>query len=791
MDLPSTPTSNDAFRYEIAYKSQFDFKTYKDSLQNKITEISTLDSQLFRLLQAYGGTKFNIPYWVWDGTKWVPNDSLFGIHTGIKLLYNATFTSSANKDTPLKYSVDDQRAIFGFNAGFGVHTIPFLSQYNITQNNGTTTYIGNDILQPYLIQGNQASGADGAGIPLGNGAGVNEASFSGTNNSQPYTRDNYSIKNLLPTGLSGMTIPPSSYIDMWCNVTADIFDMFTVLPTSVSPYLDFVLFEIDLADKPPLGVGGRQRYGTDGGNMVPLARIALVDGVNADQTINTTVPIRLYSNKAYVFCIILDSPTGISGTERINHLNFNTLQFSIISKVDTLQSAPAPQAPFFPASSFNAFRLHTVLEKLVPYLDTIQTDAYGFPVPVSTNITGVSTFLSDPTLDPIYDAVPYNVLLTSAYSIHNLDGQSYLSISINDLFDFCNKVFQCGMSIDPDTNGDQTILRIENLTYYFNPTVMLMNLGTDIYDLTITQLTDNLGCNLKAGYTKADTNSDFGIDAFNTELYYNTPLSTISGAMDFEETVISTEMYAIEKTRAQQVSQAVSATNDPANPSTDNPPIALYCTPNQVTAIDESGSIINGSLVRVYRPDRTPIGVFAYGIQNYPTAQNTDPTAAIAPYVHGLYYPDTAINLPLSPCRNLKRCGGLLHSVLDLMDDEYLTFRHTTVFLSNNQIDTLTGIESNLQVGAGAQPITEFKDIKIGDLDPQLFKPIIISFTCRTPINMWKIMNTNTNGFIQIAQVQEDFTTKIYRGFLWKVKQNIGNNSATEFQLLACPDMVI
>ena len=776
MDLPSTPTSNDAFRYEIAYKSQFDFKTYKDSLQNKVTEISTLDSQLFRLLQAYGGTKYNIPFWYsTDGgiTFTLDPDAIAIRHNGIKLRYNATFTSSATDTNPLEYSDPLGTELKGWNHGAqgdGFHSIPSMSQYNIVQNNGTTTYIGNDILQPFILTGNQCF----------NAAGLVENTFEEVNHSQPFTRDNYSIKDLLNN-------PDASGNPLEINVAVSMTASFGPpqpplgqnydfsFPSPTGRYMAFVLFEIDNTNKPPI-VSSRYTYKCE------LFRhnfpsTGLADFIPDINTSNAPVQTTLEYNKVYVVGLITDDDSFTSSPR--GFFKLHNFTFSVQSLFDSGASGVPINAPFFPQSSFLAYRLDSVFKKIVPYLDTTRADDYGFPIPVTSDITAVSNFLSDPDLTPIYDAIPYNVALASSYCIHDLQGRSYISMSLNDLFDFCNKVFQCGMSIEPDTNGDQNIMRIENLTYYFDPTVMLMNLGTDIYGLEITQLTDGLGCNLKAGYTKADTNTDFGVDPFNTELYYNTPLSTLSGTMDYEETVINTEMYAIEKIRQQQVSQPIGAGYDPANPSSDNEPVAIYITPT------------THGTAYIANPNNQLEPYSAYIPQVYPTAQNSDPSATIAPYVHGLYYPDTAINIPLSPCRNLKRAGGYLHSVLDLMDSEYLTFRNTAVMQYNNQPLALTGIESNLQVGAGASPITEFKDIKIGDLDPQLFKPIIISFTCRQPINMWKIMNTNTNGFIQIAQIQEDFTTKIYRGFLWKVKQNIGNNSATEFQLLACPDMVI
>jgi aspartate carbamoyltransferase catalytic subunit len=60
-------------------------------------------------------------------------------------------------------------------------------KYNIVQNNGTTTYIGNDILQPFIVQNDQTPGVEPAV-----GAAYEE-NFAGGNNSRPFTTNNNSI----------------------------------------------------------------------------------------------------------------------------------------------------------------------------------------------------------------------------------------------------------------------------------------------------------------------------------------------------------------------------------------------------------------------------------------------------------------------------------------------------------------------------------------------------------------------------------------------------------------------
>lgn len=320
---------------------------------------------------------------------------------------------------------------------------------------------------------------------------------------------------------------------------------------------------------------------------------------------------------------------------------------------------------------------------------------------------------------------------------------------------------------------------------------MILDLGYDVTDLVIEQSQQNLGSNLKLGYTKANTNTDFGVDPVATELYFNTPATNIPGIMDFEESDVLVEQYAIEKLRAQTVSQPVGTSYDPANPSTDNQIIALYCSPSPTISLPAAGDLYN---FQPYNPNNDPVTCDAYTPVVFPNAQSTDPSAASAPYIFGAYYPDTYINMPLSPGRALQRgTGQLLHSVLDEMDSESLTFRNTGVMQYNNQVVNLSGLESNLVVGSGAGNVTtEFKDVPISSLPAQLFKPIILRVKSKYPVNMYQILNNNPNGYVRFFWNNDDgYGAKEYKGFISKVTQSAATNAPTEFELWATPDTII
>lgn len=778
--------------YQTAYKSEIDFSKVDDGKYNSGNsnpprlqgefQVSTLDCKLYELLKSRGSTQINIPVWKNTGTTgspiWELDRAEFIMHSGIKLLYNAQYTSSANLDNPLWYTIapvgtsPGSRQLNGWNRGAigdGYHIIPCMNSYNIVQNNGTTTFIGNDILQPFLLQKDQVCGAANFG---------SEASFSDANHSQPYTRENYSIKNLLDneTQTLDMHVAVSgsfntTTIPLAANMTIDF-------PASTNPYFSFVLFEIDNTNHPEI-VGGRYV------NPIEILKIplAMPSGAvhadiyipNFDNTENPS-PVTLRYDRVYIFGFICDTDAGL-GSAMSCSFGFGDLKLFIKSKYDSGISGVPINAPKLNASVFPAFKIYDLFKRIVPLLETNTTDGYGFPIPVETEFTAESGWLQNG--EEVGDCANNQIFWTSDYCLHNLQGQQYVCVSLNQIFQFCKKALGCGLSITP--NGKS--IRIESLKYYFQKDICILNLDNyqGVANMSIKPYIEDGGSNLKLGYAKADLNSDFGVDSFNTELYFNTPMTKKDNDIDLEIGDVTTDQYKIEKIRAQKVSQPIGQSYDPANPSNSNQNVVLYCGKFKIAnhvGLPYDPSNYTYPAFSVY-----PVEQFD-GVISSPAAQSNDSTATTAPYVYGMYYPDTAINLRLSPCRALKRStGAFLHSVLDLMEDSYLTFRTTTVMQFNNKVLALSGIESNLVLG-GANPVTtEFKDASIVSLPAKLFRPFLFTIETVAPVNMYSIMNDNPNGYIQFT-----WKNRIYKGFIMSISQMLAASSSTKFELLAHPD---
>jgi len=284
--------------YDLFYPSQFDFKTYSDDQQNDMLNIHTLDNGLIRDWHAWGDTSYNTPIWhIYPVSgQWV-TDAHFLIHDGIKLLYNATYTSSATPSNILKYQGSNGNDILGFNLGNhgappndGYHTILTLQQYNIVQNNGATTYIGNDILANLIIQGNQTVGID-----------KHELNFAGVNESRPYKANNFSIKNVLPNAASSF--------DMWVAVSGKFDGNIDVGDSGTGQYLGFAMFEIDEFDQaketfPTSGLWTKTdvlKYAlpNTAGTFTPSA-----GGVFSSYSAPVTVTLQY--GKVYIFALVWD-----------------------------------------------------------------------------------------------------------------------------------------------------------------------------------------------------------------------------------------------------------------------------------------------------------------------------------------------------------------------------------------------------------------------------------------------------------------------------------------------------
>lgn len=726
------------FTYSVFFDSEIDFSTCKDGKQKKALSASTLDARLQMLLKAKSATSRNIPFWSYDsGAATWSTDAVFAQHNGIKLLYNSTFDSGATIANPLSYGgISGVQSIYGFDNGNhgssqGKNTRPAMYALTITQNNGATTYIGNDILQPVLIQGTNQNSI------------VNNTTFT-DDNGNPYM--DCLLKNLLD-------VPIELNVKVSGTFSGHIF--WDDGGAGIDKVMSFVLFPLDQNNNSSFGM---YPFNT-------ILDIPLTGGTSPISTITDfsgSAVITLQPQTAFIFGIIYDHPPG---GEIGGGLNFTltALTVSFLSNYNSGTAGPVP-APLLPPNTFIARRPGDLWNKLIKTIDSTTTDAYGFPVIVGA-YSGTSTFLNDATVSAAdnFDMIPHSTLYTSKNAIKYIWGQPYIALSIADFFTTWFNVNGCGMGLEGNN------LRIEKLSYFLDKTTEILALGSDISGFEIEQMTELMANHIKAGYNAPQTNNNYGVDEFNIPQDYDAPLDVMPGELNLAASAVTVGMYGIEKERAVINDGTVS------NPSADNATILLQVkdTTSSSQDIQDPGGVIHS--------------VTPYDTLQYPTAQSTDPTAATAPYIKGLYYPDTAINTGMTPAKNTMRNGPLLHSLCDQLDSKVLTYTKQYQQLYTDPLTALTlpGISSNISAGL----IDEVADIPISSLGDKLFRPYFFKFTATYPNGMYALINSNPYGYVSFIYVDENNQATLYKGFIWEVKQHAGNNASTNFTLIAHPDM--
>lgn len=716
--------------YDVFYQAEADLSAAVDSKQKKIYTVPLLEGRAVEMLKAKSTSNFNIPYWKYSGGAWNVDGATFIYHDGIKLLWSCNWISAATAANPIGATIGG--ALYAWNRGSvsdGRHWIPTINQYNIVQNNGTSTYIGNDILQPVF--------------PIYDQQFNYNRNFEGNDDIQAYTKNRGALKNLLGYDID-MLISVSGQIESTISYNNAI---------AQDQYIRIVLFQIGVDDLPEMS-GGNYQYDTIHTISIPSGGDPYTPPDSG--VFSGSATITLLKDKMYCVGIIYDGVTsGISG----NSCTFKLIDFEVnIASIYNSGTSSPVNAPILPPSVFPAFSPYNLWQRLVQSIDSVTTDVYGFPVIVG-DFTGTSTYLNttnDPEDD--YGLAVQLLMFSSENAVRDIRGIQYLTISVADFFKTLFNIDGCGLGIEGSN------IRIEKLAYFFDAATEILSLGNTVEGLTIEPMSTDMFNNIKGGYKEPSTNNNFGVDEFNIPVEYNLPLTKTPKTQDLSVSAVVAGQYEIEKMRAQRSEREVSA------PSASNSVVLLQLTADA------------GPTSGIVKPDGSATTTGTYYLLKFPTAQSTDPTAASDPYINGMYYPDTAINVGLQPARNLLRLGSYLRSICDQQDAAYMSFRKQYQMNYANPVDPLElpGINTNVLGSA----INATSDILIGDLDDQLFRPYLLKFTATYPESMWQLINSNPYGYISF-----EWEGSTYKGFIYKVRQQAGNSEPTEFELIAHPDM--
>jgi hypothetical protein len=730
------------FTYDVFYVSEIDLSTAKDDKRLQQIQVATLDSKLNELVKAKANSKINIPFWSYSAPTWsVANDAKFIWHDGIKLFWGANYISGATAANPIYAS---PTGLYGFNDGSvsdARHWIPAMNIYNKVQNNGTTTFVGNDILQPLLIQRDQPFNYN--------------RNFEGTEDIQGYTKNQCLLKNLLKNPTDADVV--DMVFTLRGQYEGDI--VYSGISGRTDQFIGFVLFEISPDDLPVMS-GGNYQYTMLYYTPLPSAGGSYTPPASGVFSVTQSVPLKY--DRAYVLGIIYDDlVTGISG--HVAEFGLINLELTIESEYNSGTLSPV-SAPVFPASTIIALKPHKVFQAIVANLDSTRTNAYGFPVAPSSSYTGYSEYLADDTLTPEIDYVPALTWITTENALRDINGFPYMTWTLADFFNTFDRLGMCGMSIEGD------VLRLENREFFFDKLTQILDLGADVAELEIIPFVEILGNNVKAGYSSSDLNSNFSTDSFAIPQDYDLPLNKTPKTIDLQITQANADMYFIEKARAQNNSNDSSASS-----SNNNVLIEV------VDTIVETPTISN--------PAGADVTVSAYGIKKYPTAQSTDPTAATEPFIKGFKYPETVINTGITPASNLRRHGNWIRVLMDGFGTapatDYVSYRTQYQQQYNDPSAaalTLPGMSKNIDGTTGR--IDEVKDIDVTNFGSPMCKPYILRFKSGYPANMYDLINANPYGYIQFT-----WNKTVFKGFIYRVTQVVGNKKSTIFELLCHPDV--
>jgi hypothetical protein len=724
------------FTYDVLYPSEIDFTKYDDDAQSKRLNIGTIDNGLLKYWESKRDVKVNIPFWTYDGAAW-STDANAVLHDGVKVYWEGSWISAASATFPLVPATGGG-LLYAWNRGSvsdSRHWIPVMKNINAVMNNGTTTYIGNDILQTYMPQTDQPYNYN--------------RNFEGVNDIRAYTTSSCLFKDMLPNP----TV--SDVVDVELILTGKFNGTITYNNViSQDQFVAVVLFEIGEDDLPVMS-GGNYQYTLLYSQNLPNGASPYTPPSSGIFT--TTTSVSLNFKKAYVLGIIYDGvTTGLTG--QVVNVSFSDLRLTAKSLYNSGSSTPV-KAPSLPPSTLLAYTPMQVFQKVMAVLDSTQTDAYGFPVP-TYNYSALSNFLTT-LLDPAnnFDLQPSSLWFTSENMVRNTAGISYMTISLTELFNVLNRVNLLGLGFHNDTT-----ISMEYMTGYFDNTTELFDLGANISELQVKPYTSLMGNRIHGGYGEMQTNNDFGGDNYNFGQEYTLPLDTTPKVIDCSIDFIA-EINQIEKMRQQS--------NNSNSPSSANNVVLLQVNPS------------SADVVTMYNPEGGSYFTTAVLLLKFANAQSTDPTAATDPYINGLKYPDTAYNLGITPAKNLLRMGAWFRTMCDGQDvaGKYITYKKQYQQIYGASTSPATSLPS-ISTKIYAALVNEVADIELNTLNDKIFRPYIYTFTTEYPLNMYTILNSNPYGYVSFTG--DDGIAR--KGHLYRIQQSAGNNAATTMELLATAD---
>jgi hypothetical protein len=343
------------------------------------------------------------------------------------------------------------------------------------------------------------------------------------------------------------------------------------------------------------------------------------------------------------------------------------------------------QRSIFPSTSFKGLTIKKAGERL------------------SKIITGSNVFKTDYFTNNEFK----DVLITSGKKIRNFPDS--VELSLKHLFESCASVFNCYYGVE--TINEQERLVLEPLDYFFRPDILL-DLGrvSDVIEKYNEKLIFN---SLNVGYKKGgDYEENQGLDEYNTDSSFTHGFRNVDTKKDFLSD-IRADTIGIELTRRKQ----------------------FEIFPTEDTQQDKDNFFID-----CYKLSTNILGVekFRYFNRRFGVDFSELPT--------GIFSPETAYNLRLSPINNLFRNSNYL---------SYLTYfqslktRFVSAFRNSILVTKLIGGTARAENGDYINNV--FK--------APLFEPIEITFKYKLSDDQLSLLSGTTDGvpnYYKLIRFEDD-----------------------------------
>jgi hypothetical protein len=283
--------------------------------------------------------------------------------------------------------------------------------------------------------------------------------------------------------------------------------------------------------------------------------------------------------------------------------------------------------------------------------------------------------------------------ITSGDALRGLTG-ALIKTNFSNFYTSYNAILNLATYYNKNTNTHL----ITDKSDVLDGATLVYDIG-EVSEFTIKPLTAEMPSSLLLGYPEIRIEGLNGKEAFNNTFEWTTPITRVKTQKDLRCIYIA-DPFEIELHRANL--EGKTTTNSDA----DNDVFIIH------TEAAAAGTYLGKDYYNLYR----------------------DATMTI----NGLLFPDDMFNIELSPKRNMLRNGSYIHSLLHLMDSDYIKFQTS----DRNQ---------NLQTILGAVTTTENEDVLISNLDAALFLPIVAEFKCKNPVNIQALLGANPYGYMTLT----------------------------------------